>query len=80
MEQTIHRSHGAHRAHRKRRRRIRLPWLDRFRRFDEGGFVNPEYDKTQLAIGKFVLSLLLIALLVLIVMSYQESLPVQEIY
>lgn len=83
MEQTTHRSHTGHRAHsghRRHKKRFRIKWFDRFKRFDEGGFVNPEYDKIQLAIGKFMMSLLAIALIVMLVLCYLESFPSNNVY
>lgn len=74
---TGHRSHGGHRRHRKR---FRIKWFDRFRRFDEDGFINPEYDKIRLAIGKFVMSLIAVAFIVLLVLCYLESFPSNNVY
>lgn len=74
---TGHKSHGGHRRHRKR---FRIKFFNRFRRFDEYGFINPEYDKIHLAIGKFVMSLIAIAFIVLLVLCYLESFPSNNVY
>lgn len=75
-----HREHSAHGKHRRHRSRFRIKWFDRFKRFDEFGFVNPEYDKINLVMGKLVAALILIALVVLLVLSFYESFPSREVY
>lgn len=83
MEQSIHesrRGHSTHRTHRKHRSRFRIKWFDRFRRFDEYGFINPEYDKINLFMGKLTGVLILIAFIVLLVMCFNESHPSQVVY
>lgn len=89
MEQSIHESrrghsthstHSSHRTHRKHRSRFRIKWFDRFRRFDEYGFINPEYDKINLFMGKLTGVLILIAFIVLLVMCINESHPSQVVY
>lgn len=74
---TGHKSHGGHRRHKKR---FKIKFFNRFRRFDEYGFVNPEYDKIRLAIGKFVMSLIAIAFIVLLLLCYLESFPSNSVY
>lgn len=83
MEQSVHRSRGehhTHRVHRKHRSRFRIKWFDRFKRFDEYGFVNPEYDKINLVMGKVAALLILIVFIVLLVLCFNESFPSQEVY
>lgn len=83
MEQSVHRSRGehhTHRAHRKHRNRFRFKWFDRFKRFDEFGFVNPEYDRINLVMGKVAAALILIAFIVLLVLCFNESFPSREVY
>lgn len=83
MEQSIHesrRGHNTHRTHRKHRSWFRIKWFDRFRRFDEFGFINPEYDKINLFMGKLTGVLILIAFIVLLVMCINESYPSQMVY
>ncbi len=83
MKQSVHRSRGGHdtyRAHRKYRSRFRIKWFDRFKRFDEYGFVNPEYDKINLVMGKVAAALILMAFIVLLVLCFNESFPSQEVY
>lgn len=86
MEQSIHESrrghstHSTHRTHRKHRSWFRIKWFDRFRRFDEYGFINPEYDKINLFMGKLTGVLILIAFIVLLVMCINESYPSQMVY
>lgn len=86
MEQSIHESrrghstHSTHRTHRKHRSWFRIKWFDRFRRFDEYGFINPEYDKINLFMGKLTGVLILIAFIVLLVMCINESYPSQVVY
>lgn len=83
MEQSIHRSrreHNTHHGHRKHRNRFRIKWFDRFKRFDEFGFVNPEYDKINLFMGKVAAVLILIAFIVLLVLCYDESFSSQDVY
>lgn len=77
MEESIHRSP---RRHGKHRSKFRIRWFDRFKRFDEFGFVNPGYDKINLVMGKVVAALILIAFAVLLVLSFYESFPSQEVY
>ena len=67
-----HREHSAHGKHRRHRSKFRIKWFDRFKRYDEFGFVNPEYDKINLVMGKLVAALILIALVVLLVSSFYE--------
>lgn len=80
MEQSFHRSGRAFSKRRKRKSKFRIKWFDRFKRFDEFGFVNPDYDKTNLAIGKIAFLLIVIAFVVLLVMAYFESSPRQVVY
>lgn len=77
MEESIHRSP---RRHGKHRSKFRIRWFDRFKRFDEFDFVNPGYDKINLVMGKVVAALILIAFTVLLVLSFYESFPSQEVY
>lgn len=83
MEQSIHRNqrgHNPRQGYREHRNRFRIKWFNRFKRFDEFGFVNPEYDKINLVMGKVVAVLILIAFIVLLVLCYNESFPSREVY
>lgn len=64
----------------KHKKRTGIKWADRFKRFDEYGFVNPDYDKTHVAIGKIAFLVMAISLVVFLVMAYYESNPSQVIY
>jgi len=80
MEQSYHGSGRAYSSRRKRKSKFRIKWFDRFKRFDEFGFVNPDYDTTNLAIGKTVFLLIVIVFVVLLAMAYFESYPRQTVY
>jgi len=83
MEQSIHRNprgHNPHRGYGKHRSWFRIKWFNRFRRFDEYGFVNPKYDKINLVMGKVTAVLLLIAFIVLLILCFNETFPLQEVY
>lgn len=80
MEQSSHRSGRAYMSQRKCKRKFRIKWFDRFKRFDEFGFVNPEYDRINLFFGKMTFVLIVIAFIVLLVMAYKENLPGQTVY
>lgn len=80
MEQSSHRSGRAYLSQMKRKREFRIRWFDCFKRFDEFGFVNPEYDKINLFFGKITFVLIAIAFVVLLVMAYYESFPGQNVY
>lgn len=47
----------------------------RFRRYDEYGFINQDYDKTQMAIGVTVFVLLVLLLIFLVGAAIVESMP-----
>lgn len=47
----------------------------RFRRYDEYGFVNPDYDKTQMAIGVTVMILLVLLFIFFAGAALIESMP-----
>lgn len=77
MEQKTCRSFSGCEKHKKR---AGIKWFDRFKRFDEYGFVNPDYDKTHATIGKIAFIVVAIAFIVLLVMAYHESYSSHVIY
>lgn len=80
MKQSSHRSGRAYSGRKKPKRKFRIKWFDRFKRFDEFGFVNPEYDKTNLVMGQITFWVVAVAFVVLLVMAYYESFPRQDVY
>lgn len=80
MEQSSHRRGRTYSSPRRRKRKFRIKWLDRFKRFDEFGFINPEYDKINLFFGKITFVLIAVAFVVLLVMAYCEGFPRQDVY
>lgn len=74
MEQSSH-SHRRYASRRKHKSKFRIKWFNRFKRFDEHGFVNPDYDKTNVVIGKAVLLLIVFAFVLFLILAYLESFP-----
>lgn len=54
---------------------IKKDIFKKFRRYDEYGFVNPDYDKTQTAVGFTVFILLVLLFIFFVGAAIVESMP-----
>lgn len=52
----------------------------KFRRYDEDGFINSDYDKIHLAIGSTVLVLIVLAFIFLLAGAFLEAMPRDPYY
>ena len=80
MEQSLDRHRQAGPTHIEHKRKNRIKWSNRFNRFNEDGFLNPDYDKANIVLGKIAFLLIITTFIVLLVMVCFEDISSHDLY